>query len=230
MIYALIPAYNEQDSICTVISNCIEYVDKVIVCDDGSTDRTASIAEKCGAEVLKMDINRGKGAAIKKLFAYARESEGNFFVTIDADGQHFPSEIPSLIEPIIQNDADIVVGSRFLNRIETIPLYRRIGNRLLTKLINLSWDKPLSDTQSGFRAYSKESVEKIQVTTDTIGEIDTEILFSAAQNKLRVIERPINCRYEGIRTPTYNPGAYVIRVIIFSLKHLFSNILNSLII
>jgi len=125
-IVACIPAYNEGLTIAKVILKARKHVDKVIVCDDGSTDMTAEIAEALGAEVIRHKRNMGYGAAIGSLFRRAREIGADVMVTLDADGQHDPDYIPRLIKPIIKGEADIVIGSRFLGGDVEVPTYRRM--------------------------------------------------------------------------------------------------------
>lgn len=118
-ITAIIPAYNEQISIGSVVLAARNYVDRVLVIDDGSTDRTSEIAELAGAEIIHHEKNMGKGEALKTGFHAAEDSD--ILVTIDGDGQHKTSEIPNIIQPIIDGEADIVNGSRYLKAGEKTP-------------------------------------------------------------------------------------------------------------
>lgn len=212
MIVACIPAYNEERTIAKVVLKAQKYVDKVLVCDDGSTDLTAEIAERLGAIVLRHEKNKGKGAALRTLFGAALSIGADVIVTLDADGQHDPDEIPMLIEPILKNMADIVIGSRFLSSSKSVPLYRRLGNRLLNFLTGAVSKKRFTDTQSGFRAYSAESVKRITVTEEGIG-VDSQILMDASKKDLRIVERGISVHYEK-GTSTYNPIAHMSSVVV----------------
>ena len=209
MIVSAIPAFNEEATIARVVIGSGRHVDKVLVCDDGSTDMTAEIAERLGAEVVRHERNLGKGAAIKSLFNLAKRLGADVVVTIDADGQHDPNEIPKLVEPILSGNADIVIGSRSLAGSE-MPRYRRIGRRALDQATVAAGPVKVADTQSGFRAYSKNAVESLEVTEFGIG-VDSEILMKAGG--LRLTEVPVGCKYEGIEGSTHNPIAHAVYVL-----------------
>ena len=154
-IITLMPAYNEEVPIGSMVLLARQYCDQVIVIDDGSQDRTAEVAGKAGAIVIIHKKNTGKGGALKTGFEAAVNNSADIIVTIDADGQHNPSEIPKLIAPIVSGEADIVNGSRYLsgNKKDT-PIYRRIGQTVLDKATNIDCGLSLTDTQSGYRAFS----------------------------------------------------------------------------
>jgi len=215
LIVAGIPAYNEEKNIAKVIVQATKYVDKVIVVDDGSIDLTAEIAEKLGATVIRHPVNIGYGAAIKSVFKTARNMGAGILVTIDADSQHDPKEIPKLIQPIANSDSDIVIGSRFIGGegIRAIPAYRRYGMKVLNKLTGAVSKSRVSDTQSGFRAYSRKAIENLEIYEDGMG-IGSEIIIKARTRNLRIAEVPITCLYGGIETSTQNPLAHAANVII----------------
>ena len=199
-----IPAYNEENTIKNVIERCKKFVDKVIVYDDGSTDQTYEIANKAGAIVLGNKQNFGKGRAMKVLFEYAKEKNVDVMITIDGDGQFIPEEIPILLKPILEKNIDIVIGYRFDDSIE-MPVYRKIGNKVLDKFTSLASDLPFRDTQGGFRSYSKNAINSIEVTTDGFG-IDSEILISASRKNLKIIEEKISVIYNtGGKTSSKSP-------------------------
>ena len=150
---ACIPAYNEEKSIHEVVKDSFQFVDKVIVCDDGSNDKTAEEAKKAGAIIITHKKNSGKGSALRSLFDYVKESKFDVLITIDGDGQFFPKEIPKLITPITKNGYDVVIGNRANGKTE-MPKYRKFGNAVLDKMTNAASELPFNDTQSGFRAYS----------------------------------------------------------------------------
>jgi len=205
---ACIPAYNEDKVIAKVIKNVQRYVDKVVICDDGSSDKTSEIANSAGASVIKHEKNKGKGAALKSLFEYAKKENADVVVTIDGDGQFLPKEIPKLIDPIIKNQSDIVIGYRFNGKKE-MPGYRRVGNKLLDKVSNLASDLPFRDTQSGFRSYSKKAINSIKITTDGFGA-DSDILIDASRKGLRISEEKVTVLYNiGTKTSTKNPATHV---------------------
>lgn len=212
-VIACIPAYNESSRIGKTVLDVSQYVDKVIVCDDGSTDDTVSEAESVGAYVIRHQKNLGKGAAMKDLFKFARFSNADVLVTIDADGQFLPKEIPKLIKPIIEHNADIVVGYRFDDKTE-MPKYRKFGNEVLDKITKLAEDLPIRDTQSGFRTYSREAIKKIEFVTEGFGA-DSEILINAAKNGLKMVEEKVTVIYNtGGRTSTKNPVSHTTEVLV----------------
>jgi glycosyltransferase involved in cell wall biosynthesis len=217
---ACIPAYNEEGRIAKVIIETMAHVDQVLVCNDGSHDSTAKIAEKLGAVVVSHERNYGYGAAIRSLFEKAREMQADIVVTLDGDGQHNPSDIPSMIQPLIDNQADIVVGSRFLpnakGSTDQTSSYRRFGINTITKISNAVSQSKLTDSQSGFRAYRKEAINVIEVTEQGMGA-STEIIFKAHMHNLKIVEVPITVTY-GEGTSKQNSVYHGIDVVISTLK------------
>ena len=130
---ACIPAFNEEKPIVDVIKKSLKYVDQVIVCDDGSSDLTAEQAKIAGAVVIKHEKNMGKGHAMKSLFKYAKDIDADVIVTIDGDGQFLPEQIETLLQPILENSYDVVIGNRFSDDKE-MPSYRKIGNKMLDRI------------------------------------------------------------------------------------------------
>ena len=193
-ILAAIPAFNEEKTIGSVVLAARRYVNEVAVIDDGSTDNTAAIAKMAGAHVLRHDYNRGYGAALRTGFEYTRT-----LVFLDGDGQHRPDAIPRVIEPVLRGEADVCIGSRFLDpqSAKNIPLYRRFGIGLLTKLTNLRTrgSEKVRDAQSGFRAYSRKAVNALDVRETGMG-VSAEILWEADKNGLTVHEVPIEVDYD----------------------------------
>jgi glycosyltransferase involved in cell wall biosynthesis len=191
-----IPAFNEEHTIARVILEVKEFADKIVVCDDGSTDYTARIAEGLGADVVRHAKNCGYGASIKDLFMRAHELNADIFVTLDADGQHTPNEIPFVIKPIVEGTADIVIASRFVdkNGAAEMPLYRQFGAKLITKIVNGSAKKGVSDSQSGFRAYSHLALDRLNFFEEGMGA-SVEILLKASKSDLRIVEVPSTCKY-----------------------------------
>jgi len=203
-VLVCIPAYNVEHTINDLVKRCLKYSNKVIVCDDGSTDSTSVMAEKAGASIIKHLTNKGKGAALKSLFAYSKELPIEVMITIDGDGQFLPEEIPKLAESILNNTSDVVIGYRFNNN-NKIPMYRKLGNKFFDKITKLTAEFPFRDTQSGFRAYSKKAIRTIKFSTDGFGA-DSEILIDAAKKNLRISEKAITVIYNtGGKTSTKNP-------------------------
>ena len=206
-IIACIPAYKEEMNIGCVVQLTRKYVDKVLVCDDGSGDMTSEIAEDSGAIVIHHERNLGKGAALRTLFNYAKDMEPDIVVMLDGDGQHDPREIPNLVEPIVDGVADMVVGSRYLVEYSLkAPLYRRMGLILINVFSRRSCNNVARDTQSGFKAFSSKALEVVmRGKADGYG-IETEQLTLAMKNDLRIVEVPVNIRYNGIgKTSKKNP-------------------------
>jgi glycosyltransferase involved in cell wall biosynthesis len=216
MILAAIPAYNEEIAIGSVILRTKKYVDMVIVIDDGSTDATSIVAKMAGADVIQHDKNLGKGAALKNAFRKARQLDADIFVCLDADGQHNPDEIPRLIDSIKNGDADMVIGSRFLKAKNSVPVYRRIGQQVLNSLTNSISTTKVTDSQSGFRAFSKKAINSLSCNEMGIG-IESQLQRSADDLNLKIIEVPISCRYDVEHGSKMNPldhGFHVINTIL----------------
>jgi len=212
-----IPAFNEEKNIGSILAQLIQKYDNVIVCDDGSSDMTATIASSSGAHVIKHETNQGYGSAIKTIFNEAREIGGDILVTFDADGQHQISEIDSILKPILENKADIVIGSRFLGNTKDLPKYRKIGIKTITGLTNITTGFNITDSQSGFRAYSKKVLEEISPTESGMG-ISTEILIKASKNKMKIAEIPITVSYED-NIHSQEPISHGTSVVMTTLKH-----------
>lgn len=201
-VAVLLPAYNEEVSIASMVLLSLQYADEVIVIDDGSSDRTSEVSRLAGATVLSHITNKGKGAALKTGFKYAQDYD--IIVTIDADGQHNPSEIPDVIKPIMEDRADIVNGSRYIaGKDTTTPTYRRVGQTVLDNATYLASGVKLTDTQSGFRAFSSKSIEYFNFDPNGFG-IESDMLIEASVNKLRIVEVEITVRYD-VNTTTDNP-------------------------
>ena len=212
-----IPAYNEEKNIASVISKLKKHADTIIVCDDGSDDLTGEISQQLGAIVIKHVKNKGYGAAISSLFLKAKELESDVFVSFDADGQHRIEDIAEVVEPIKNKEADLVIGSRFLNtKSEEMPNYRKVGIKIITKVTNLSIKEKLTDSQSGFRAYSKKSLQEILPADEGMG-VSTEILIKASNLELKIAEVPIQVHY-GEDTSTHDPVSHGTEVILSTLK------------
>ena len=212
-----IPAFNEEKNIASIILKLKKESDTIIVCDDGSSDLTAEIAEKLGAIVVKHEKNQGYGSAIKTIFLHAVKMNVDALVTFDADGQHRIQDITNVMEPIKNNQADIVIGSRFLESNDEIPKYRKIGIKAITELTNVTGGLKISDSQSGFRAYNKKILHQISLTEKGMG-ISTEILIKAQKLNCKIIEVPIKILYDG-DTSTHNPVSHGTSVIFSTLKY-----------
>ena len=213
-----IPAFNEEKNIATIITKLADITDTIIVCNDGSSDLTLDIAKKMGVSVINHEKNLGYGAAIRSIFLKAKEMNGDVLVTFDADGQHRIEDIEHVIKPIIDQEADLVIGSRFLDESEKeIPQYRKVGIKVITKITNSSIKEQLTDSQSGFRAYSKKVLNELNPSELGMG-ISTEILIKASSKKFRITEVPIKILYVG-DTSTHNPVSHGSSVIFSTIKY-----------
>lgn len=195
---AAIPAYNEEASICSVVVEARHYVDSVIVIDDGSSDHTARLADGAGATVIRHDRNRGKAAGIMTAFRAAAERQADVLVLLDGDGQHDPQEIPRLVTPLLAGEADVVVGSRFLEIKNPIPYYRTIGQRTLNLATALGSGRRCSDSQSGYRALNRRAYSAITLQETFLHglAVESEMQFEIAAAGLRLAEVPILVRYD----------------------------------
>ncbi len=212
-----LPAYNEEKNIASIIIKLKKVSEHIIVCNDGSTDLTGPIAEKMGAILVTHPKNLGYGSAIRSIFTKFIELDADILVTFDADGQHRVEDIKDVIEPIIKNEVDITIGSRFLggNKID-IPTYRKIGIKTITNLANIGKETKLTDSQSGFRAYHKRVIPYILPSDHGMG-VSTEILIKANKKKFRIREVSIKILYEG-NTSTHHPVSHGVSVILSTMK------------
>ena len=203
-LLACVPAYNEEGVIGDLIKKMLPFVDSVVVCDDGSSDLTSKEADDAGAFVIQHSTNKGKGAALKSLFDYAKHSNADVIVTIDGDGQFLPEEIPKLAKDVENGKSDIVIGYRFETE-KDMPSYRKFGNKILDEVSKKAANLNLRDTQSGFRAYSKQAIAKIHFKNNGFAA-DSEILIDASEKNLSISEQNVSVLYNtGNKTSTNNP-------------------------
>ena len=213
-----IPAYNEEKNIAGIIVKLKDIADTIIVCNDGSSDSTSEIAKKLGAIVIDHPKNLGYGAGINSILKKSKELNSEILVTFDADGQHRIEDIKKVAEPIEQHGADLVIGSRFLDEAkEKIPSYRKLGINIITKVTNSTLKEKITDSQSGFRAYSKNAISKLNISDIGMG-ISTEILIKASSLDLKIIEVPIIVNYDG-NTSTHNPVSHGTSVLFSTIKY-----------
>ena len=225
-IVAIIPAFNEEVALGSVILRTLQYVDKVIVVNDGSSDKTEDVAKLAGAEVISHSSNLGKGRGLKSGFDFVQAFNENnnydeFFsiiVTIDGDGQNNPDEIPQLVAPIISGEADFVNGSRYIegSKEDDTPGYRRVGQKVLDKATNISSGLNITDSQSGFRAFSKKTIPFFKLNDSGFG-IESEMLSEAAEAGIKIVEVPITVRYD-LDGSTENPITHGIGVLLKIIK------------
>ena len=211
-----IPAYNEEKNIGSLILKLKNITDKIIVCNDGSSDLTGEISEKLGAIVVNHTKNLGYGAAIRSLFLKAKELNAEILLTFDGDGQHKVDDIKKIIRPIIKNESDIVIGSRFLSDNSDVSEYRKAGIKAITSFTNTGNRANLTDAQSGFRAYNKKAIQEI-IPSETGMGVSTEILIKASKKGLKITEVPIEILYQG-KTSTHHAFPHGISVIFSTMK------------
>ena len=208
----IIPAFNEEVAIGTIVKRSLAYVDEVLVIDDGSADRTSQIAEDAGARVIRHPTNLGKGVSLKD--AFDRVQGYDIVVTIDGDGQHNPNEIPEIMRPILEDRADLVNGSRYLDGFDDeTPAYRRVGQRVLDIATNVTSGTNVTDSQSGFRAFSGKTIPCFRFRDTGFG-IESEMLADAAENNFRIVEVPITVRYDVENSSTKGPVTHGVGVLI----------------
>jgi len=211
-----IPAYNEEKNIASIITKLKNITDSIIVCDDGSSDMTSEISKNLGAIVISHKKNMGYGAAIRTIFQKSVELDSDILVTFDADGQHRIDDVSKILQPLENNEADIVIGSRFLDNESKVPNYRKIGIKVITQVTNASLKKKLTDSQSGFRAYNKQALTQISPSEMGMG-ISTEILIKASSKGLRIAEIPITILYHDDAS-THNPVSHGTSVLVSTIK------------
>ena len=191
---AIIPAWNEERAIAGVVHETLKYVDTVIVVDDGSTDRTVACARTAGAVIVSHALNSGPGAATMTGICAARLLNIDAVVTIDADGQHNPNDIPRLLEPIERDEADVVIGTRFRGPKNVIPIVRRIFNGIGNIFTYIVTGKYVSDSQSGLKALGPRAVQRMNLHLSGY-EFCSEIIREVVQHRWRVTEVPIKVVY-----------------------------------
>lgn len=215
-----IPAFNVEKTIAKVAIDAFQHSDNIIVCDDGSTDRTSAIAKKIGCDVVTHDRNMGYGSAIKTILKRAREKQASVLVTVDGDGQHDLNAINPLVKPILEGEADVVIGSRFLDNevtSDSTPRMRKFGIKTITSLTGALINQNVSDAQSGFRAYNKRAIEVLNPGEQGMGA-STEILLKAKESGLRIVEVPTTITYKGGKTSTLNPLFHYADVVSSTIK------------
>ena len=213
-----IPAYNEEKSIAKIIVSLKKVADQILVCNDGSTDSTAEIAESLGAIVIKHPKNLGYGSAIRSIFLKAKEINAELLVTIDADGQHKIEDVEKVIKPVVDGQADISIGSRFLEGDDNSPKYRKLGIKIITKVTNSSLSEKITDAQSGFRAYNNKVLQSLTPSDSGMG-ISTEILIKSSNLGFKIAEVPTEIQYEG-ETSSQNPVSHGTEVLMSTLKYI----------
>ena len=196
-IVAVIPVFDEEKSIARVLIETSRFVNDIIVVDDGSDDLSGEISRRMGFKTLEHELNQGKGSALRSGILYARKNLSyDVLVTLDADLQHSPLDIPELVKPIVNQEADVVIGVRPMDS-KIMPRERIAGNKLFDAMSNTQNEEKLHDTQSGFRAYSWKALEQIQFLENGMA-IESQTFIDAVAAGLKIKEVPISTTYEGI--------------------------------
>ncbi len=208
----VIPALNAERSIGAVVRESKLVNDDVLVIDDGSYDRTSEMARDAGAQVIRHDANKGKGAALKTGFAYALENNFDVVITLDADGQHLPQEIPKFMTAYAETAGDLIIGGRAHLFGQMIPR-RRFANRFSARSIAFASRTTVTDSQSGFRLYSAHLLRSVRLRTDGF-DLESEVIVYAGCRRFKVVTIPIELGFvDGQSTSHYKPLADTLRIV-----------------
>jgi len=224
-VVVCIPTYNAETTIGKAVKDCLEFADLVLVINDGSSDNSAIIAKEAGAEVITHKQNKGYGGAIKTGLSESLKRKAKVTITFDADLQHDSKDIPIISKPILSDEADIVIGSRFLEESDDVKSYRKFGIKIITGLVNSFSKNKIKDAESGLRAYNLTSLKKIVPTLETHGMgMSAEILLKASVNQLKIIELPRKELYpENVQTSSQNPLKHGLTVVLTIAKLIVEN-------
>lgn len=210
-VLVVIPALNAEQTVGTVVRECRRHAPDVLVVDDGSSDRTGDTAREAGATVLRHEVNRGKGAALKSAFRYALDNAYDGMITLDADGQHLPAEIPKFLRAREETKSDLIIGGRAHLFGQMLPR-RRLANRFSAWSIAKASGTDISDSQSGFRFYSANLLRKVKLRTDGF-DMESEAIVYAGRHAFKLITIPIELGFvDGISTSHYKPITDTLRI------------------
>ena len=210
-VMALIPALNAEGTLPSVLLGVLEQLQDVVVVDDGSTDRTGDVARAHGVTVLRHAVNRGKGGALKTGFAHALENGFDAVITLDADGQHLPAQIPKFLAAHAESGADLIIGGRAHLFAQMLPR-RRMANRFSAWVIAKCSGARVTDSQSGFRLYSAHLLRSIRLRTEGF-DMESEVIVRAGRKGFRVITIPIDLGFvDGLSTSHYKPLKDTLRI------------------
>jgi len=226
-ITALIPAFNEGRSIGDVVRKVGNRVDKVVVINDFSSDKTPLIAKYLGATVLNHSKNMGVGAAMQTGINYSKATKPDIVVTLDGDGQHRPEDIPRIIQPILSGEADLVLGSRFLQGTPDMPVIKLLGNKFFAYLIRFLTGIRLTDTQTGFRALNRKALVDLDLKANYT--YVQEMIIDLYAKGFRIVEVPITAlpRKYGSSKVALNVLEYAFRTLAI-ITHAYLHKVNSI--
>ena len=210
-VVVLIPALNAARSIGPLIAEAKQHVERVLVVDDGSSDGTGDVARAQGAMVIRHDVNRGKGGALKTGFAWALEQQLDGVITLDADGQHLPRQIPLFIEHRRTTGADLIIGGR-AHLFDGMLPRRRMANRFSAWAVAKASRTNIQDSQSGYRFYSSRMLREIPLRSEGF-DLETEVIIRAGVRGLRVEQIPIDLGFvDGLSTSHFKPLLDTLRI------------------
>ena len=210
-VAVIIPALNAARTLAPVVAGAKAQLEPVLVVDDGSTDLTSDVARAAGAVVVRHDVNRGKGGALKTGFAWARENGFESVITLDADGQHLPSEIPKFLREREVGAADLIIGGR-AHLFEGMLPRRRMANRFSAWSISIAAGTRVTDSQSGFRLYSTNLLRNLELRTNGF-DMESEVIVRAGRAGMKIVTIPIELGFvDGIATSHYRPLADTLRI------------------
>jgi polyprenyl-phospho-N-acetylgalactosaminyl synthase len=211
--YIVIPAFHEERVIGAIVSELRAAWPRIVVVDDGSSDRTGEAARAAGATVLTHLVNRGQGAALQTGIAYALRRGAEYIVTFDSDGQHRAEDIPLLLEPLRSGAADVALGSRFLGTTEQMPARRRMLLRLAILFTRFASGVHFTDTHNGLRAFTRAAAARIELTMDRMAHA-SELLDQIVAARLRHVEVPVHVRYSDYSRAKGQRSSGAIRVLL----------------
>lgn len=210
-VAVLIPALNAARSIGPIVAEAKQHVERVVVVDDGSGDGTGDVAREQGAIVIRHDVNRGKGGALKSGFLWVLEQQLDGVITLDADGQHLPRQIPLFLEHRRTTGADLIIGGR-AHLFDGMLPRRRMANRFSAWAVAKASRTNLEDSQSGYRFYSSRVLREIPLRSDGF-DMETEVIIRAGVRGLRVEQIPIDLGFvDGLSTSHFKPLLDTLRI------------------
>jgi len=224
-VAAVIPAFNAATTLEPVVRGAREQLDTVVVVDDGSSDATADVAARAGATVLKHEVNRGKGAALKTAFKWACSQQLDGIITLDADGQHLPREIPKFLACHGETQADLIIGGRSHLFGQMLPR-RRIANRFSAWTIAMASGTNVTDSQSGYRFYSTRLLRAVDLKSDGFA-MESEVIVRAGRGGFHVITTPIDLGFvDGQSTSHYKPMKDTMTIALVVARTFFSSLVR----
>jgi glycosyltransferase involved in cell wall biosynthesis len=207
----IIPALNAAGTLAAVVIDAVAQLQPVVVIDDGSADETGAVARGAGATVIRHDLNRGKGGALKTGFQWALEHGFDGVITLDADGQHLASEIPRFVEERLRSDADLIIGGR-AHLFGKMVSRRRLANHFSATCIALASGARITDSQSGFRFYSANLLRGLVLHADGF-DMESEVIVRAGRRGLKIVTIPIELGFvDGVATSHFRPIKDTLRI------------------